>query len=302
MNRRALLAALGAGLAGIAGCSGSPDPEPTMTDASATTATPSAERTRTPPTEPAPPGPAEAATPSSNPLRLLSIDAPSVVEITRPVGYQFTVQNPDDAPHRFEPSASAREGPGEWSVLDRWESVELTPGEVRTFNSATFTSEYLTTERVRIDGLDATFSVEFVERGLPFRESHVDPLGRDVTVERIDLRDNFQYVDGGYERIAEAGEGRTWAMLSVKAINRGPETAEAPRYGGFSIRNGDERYWPLATGHDDTYQPVTLPEDGVASGVVVFNVPDGVSRDRLAPVWSETFEGGEVRVVWTPAS
>lgn len=300
MKRRTVLAGVGVGLAGLAGCAQSQEPEPAPTEAPATTSGGTTARTETPTPAQADSGAEDPPAVDASPLRLLSVAAPTRVEIATNVGYQFTVENPAREPHVYEPATSVRDGTAGWSTLDRWEPVELAAGEVRTFKSSSVTSEYLTTKVVRVDGIGATFGIEFVERRVPFGGTYTDPVDREVVVDGVNVRDSFEYTSDGYERMAEAGGDHQWAMLDVRVMNRVNESIEAPPYDGFSLVHGEETYQPLPTEHDDAYTPVELPRNGGASGVILFKVPEHLASRDVGASWYASFDGGDVGAVWSP--
>lgn len=302
MHRRRLLGALGAGIAGLAGCSGS-NPEPAARSPAPTatpTATPigsPAPTTTGPATRPRPEAP-EPADVDDAPGRLLSIEAPARVQIGDSVRYRFTLENADEEPATFEPTVSARSGSADWSVRDRWEPVDVAPGERHTFVSAPLTSAFLATVELRIDGSGERFDVDFEERRLTFDESYLDPLDREVSVGEIGTRGVYEYADGEYDRIVEAGDGLQWVFVTVGVVNRVSESVGSPEPSEFSLVSGERTYRPVELRSEDGYERRRLPEGSGASGVIGFKAPSSDSRTDFDVRWDASFAGGEVGVLW----
>lgn len=304
MRRRTLLCVLGSGVAGIAGCSGSPSSEPAATS---TAQSPGAAAGPANTAEPTTGGESGAQEPEPSPetptaggLRLLSIEPPEPVQIGEEVDYRFTVENPGEEPSTIEPTVSSRSGGSGWSIHERWDPVELPPGGRHTFGSSPFTSEYLSTVELRIDGFGPTFSAEFTERRLPFSEEFRDPLDREVSIEDLSVHSVYEYESGGYRRVVELGGSSQFVFVTVDVVNRTDESVEAPERVAFSLLADGQSYHPIRMPGGGDYEPEEIPWGARTGGRVAYKTPAGLSRGDFRVAWYDSFEGDDVGVIWTP--
>lgn len=325
MRRRTVLGALGAGLGlpGLAGCTEREPPStgvsPTATaprtptgDAATPTTGMGGQPTSTPGRSPTPterptptaterptPEPARSPSPTAAPFELVSIDAPAGAEIGESIRYRFTVENTGDDARAFETTISTRTEATDWTVLTTWTPGRLAPGERRTFESEPFAREYLSAVTIRIDAFDETFSIAFDDRRLAFSEAYLDPRRREIAVGGFAIRRSYTYTnDRGEERRAEAPEGRQWVFASVSVRNRSQQPVESPGPGSFSLLAGDETYGRVGVRADNRYESTRLPRGERTGGVVAFETPDTFGRADYRIRWHESFENGEVGVVW----
>ena len=303
-----MLCALGAGVAGIAGCSGSPAPEPaadsTPQPSGTTAEAAAASGASTPEGEPDAQTPEEQEsspeTPAGGQVRLYSMEAPGSAQIGEEVDYRFTVENAGDEPAVFEPTASARWEGSEWTAHERWDPVELPPGGRHTFESAPITSEYLSTVELRIDGFGPTVSAEFTEKRLPFSKEYRDPLDREVTIEDLGIHSTYEYESGGYRRVVEPDAGEQYVFVTVDVVNRTEEPADAPPRTEFSLLDRERSYYPHRMPGDGDYEPEEIPWGARTGGRVAYTTQSTLSRDEFRVGWYASFAEGDVGVIWTP--
>ena len=303
MRRRTMLGALGSGIAVLAGCSGGPEAEP----AGAATETTGPGTELAGGAEPSPASteadrPAERTPEEGNAdrLRLLSVEAPPRVQLGEPARYRFTVENPAEAPQTVEPTVNARRGSSGWTGQDGWEPVEVPAGGRHTFESSTFTNEFLETVELRISQFDAVFPVEFVEKQLPLSEGYRDPLGREVAVEDVSVQSSYTYTRDDEYRVVELDGDLTFVFLDVEVVNRTDGSLQAPPRGSFTLMGGDETHYSIPMEGDAGYEARELSWGSRASGRVAFKTPGSLSSDDFRIRWRESFDGGDVGVIWTP--
>lgn len=311
MDRRSILGTLAFGIAGLAGCANE-TPEPTASPTATPTSTPIqatptptavASPTETPPTTEAP-TPTEPPPPTPVPevFRLVSIDAPVRAEIEESVTYRFTVQNTSQETQVIEPTVSTRLNGDAWTVRDRWEPIRIAPGERQTFESIPITSDVLRTVEFRIDGFEDTFWIEFTDKQLPFSSLYRDPLDRDVSVVGLITRQTYSYRTGaGERRIVEAGEGFHWVFVTVTVENKSTRPVATPNRGTFAVLAGGNAYRPVdIRGDEDEYESVRLPRRERYRGRLGFKTPDTFSREQYQVQWRDSFEAGDIGVIWNP--
>jgi len=302
-----MLCVLGTGVAGIAGCSGSPDPEPAAqptSQPSETTAEPKADSDSSTAGDDSgaqaleDESPPEAA--AGGDVRLLSIEPPERAQIDGEVDYRFTVENPGDEPAVVEPTTSARWNGADWTAHERWDPVELPPDGRHTFESSPFTSQYLSTVELRIDGFGPTFSTEFTEKRLPFSAEYSDPLDREVTVDDSSIQSSYEYESGGYRRVVELGSDEQFVFVTVDVVNRTDEPVPAPARTEFSLIDDEESYYPIRMPGDGDYEPAQIPWGARTGGRIAYKTPSRPTRDDFRVGWYASFAEGDVGVIWTP--
>lgn len=317
MERRTLLGWLAAGVGGLAGCADAEisvvttatSASPTTPTATTPTVSPTATVPPQPPSETPTASPTETASPTDAPsptpvpaaISLLSVEAPVRAQLGESVLYRFTVENSGRDTEVFEPTVSVRSGAEDWTVRDRWEPVRLAPGARHTFESVPISRDYLETVEFRVDGLEEAFTIEFVDRQLPFDAVHRDPLDRQLSVVGINARRSYSYRTGGGEtRTIEAGEGLQWVIVIVTVENRSTDPIVTPPRGSFSLLTDREAYQPVRIRDDNQYESVRLPRRETYRGWIGFKTPDGIPRTAFQVRWREAFDGGVIGVVWTP--
>ena len=307
MKRRAALGAIGSGIAVLAGCSGSPDAapdgaatvepstttneSPTTTERSTATATSEPERREAEPV---------AESDDAQDVRLLSIAAPDRVQLGESVRYRFTVENAGEASRTVEPTVESRTGASAWSVHERWEPVELAPGNRHTFESPRFTREYLETVEFRIDGFAPTFSIEFAERELPFERGYRDPAGREVRVNDVTIKSSYEYTSDGLRRLAEVEDGYQFVFVDVEVVNQTDEPIGAPPADEFSLLEGETAHQSVPMAGDAGYEAGELPWGSRTDGLVAYETRASLVVDDVRVGWRTSFDGGDVGVIWTP--
>ena len=304
MRRRTVLGALGSGIAVLAGCSGDPkaDPAGASVPETAVPGTEPAGDTEPSPTSTETDRPAERTPEEENAdqLRLLSVEAPPRVQLGEPARYRFTVENAAEAPRTVEPTVDARWRSSGWTGQDSWGPVEVPAGGRHTFESSTFTNEYLETVELRISGFDAVFPVEFVEKQLPLSEGCRDPLDREVAVEDITFKSSYTYTEDDTYRVVELDGDLQFVFVDVVVVNRTDGSLRAPPRGSFTLMESDETHHSIPMEGDAGYEARELSWGSRASGRVAFKTPGSLSRDDLRIRWRESFDGGDVGVIWTP--
>lgn len=311
MRRRTLLGAVGAGLAGLGGCAGILDDAP-----AGTPSTPRNSRTASPGPETSaglegtPVGTSEparsprertTATPDPGRLRLRAVDAPERVPLGEPARYRFTLENAADEPRVVEPETQTRTGPTAWSRHQRWNAVELPAGARHTFESVAFTRDYLGPVEVRVAGFDPAIEIEFVEPTLRYTQGYDDPLGREVRVDDLAIRSTYTYERDGVRRVVELEAGRQFVFLTVEVVNRTDGPLRTPPREAFRLLEGRRVHFPIETEGDAWYGSTELPWGARTEARIAFETAGSIGADDLRAAWRESFDGGDVGVVWSTA-
>lgn len=303
MHRRALLGAIAAGFGGLAGCGRSSTPQSTARSTappSTTTTTPGMSTdTTTASPESVPETPTESATEGEG-VSLLSVTAPSRLELGETSRYAFTVTNQGDDTRVFEPSVSVRTESSGWTVYEEWEPVELAAEAARTFEGTTPQREFLSSLAFRIDGFGRGFTVDVVERQLSMPDAYRDPYDREISLEGVSVRSVYEYNSDGYRRLVDPGDDRQWAFLTVRVINRVGDEVSAPKPAGFTLRDEDRTYHPQRLPGDGRYTPQRLPAGTGTDGWIPFMTPRNLYPGDVRGRWDASLDGGDIGVVWTP--
>lgn len=308
MDRRTLLGAVGAGLAGVAGCTGSSsEPDPTATEAPGRTTDgpdPASTTTRTEAAE-QPPGddPDDAdrdVAGEETPVRLLSVDPQERAVIGEAVGYTFTVENPTRDPQPIEPMIRVRADGSAWSTRDRLDPVELAAGERRQFEPPGYSSDYLRTVELRVDPFGVSFGTVFTELPREFGQDYTDPLGRRLTVESLDIVGAYEYSVDDTRYVLDAGDDRQWVLVTLAVVNETDDALDAPPLSTFTLTDGDADYRAIPMRGETGYEGGELPWGASTDGRVAFKTPERLTERDLHVEWHAALEGGEVGVRWTP--
>lgn len=152
MNRRRFLRWGTAGIAGVAGCAGldgGDDPAATGTTGTTEGATPTPTATATPTQTP------------TGPLRVVSVDAPSVVDASERYTVEVVVENVGDERAFFESSVERRPTGGtDWERIYSYVSVPVAPGDRTTETVEVVAAPRATTVEYRLPATGTTWTVE----------------------------------------------------------------------------------------------------------------------------------------------
>lgn len=304
MRRRRYLAALGAGASGLlAGCSESGGGQTTAATATPGGTTPSV---------------AEA----------FEVTKRGVTETTRLNEvwvFGFTVRNRTDTARVFRSTISSRIDGGEWRQFDRPLTLDVGPGEAKTWRSPRIKFQFLRSYTYRLDATGTTWSVEVIPLTLDYGLTYTSPVGLQITVGTILFRDEKPRTAGDPTATptstpastatstptptpppptaADTG-GTKWAVVPVEVQNPTDQPRSAPFPQEFTFRANGETYADVPLDRPDLfYRDRALKTGEPLSGNLYYEVPAGLDARDVEFVLQRSYDQrdleGEIEVIWS---
>lgn len=271
MHRRTALAVCGASLASLAGCSDADDPSPS-------TDTPT--DTRTAPADPAA-------------FEFVGVDAPAEVGVATPYEFDARVRNTASETRRFASTLSLRVEGGEWHTFEEEVSTEVDPDSVGTVGASLGVLPYLNNYEVRLDALDATWTVRTVPERLAFGEAYTTPRGISLAV--MGGRFEETYGTGGNQTATTPEPGNRWVIVLLELRNTTGSDKQTPALGSFVLTVGDDRY---PTRLADPRRRVDVGAGTTTRLELPYVVPEETTAENLSVEWRQQYNQGTAAVVW----
>jgi len=287
MRRRAFLGAVG--MAALAGCSNG-------TDSSTPTPTPTATTTST-----------GSGTPE---FEFLGVSMPDTVQLNMPTAFELAVRNVGSAEGTFTSPLEDRMGDGEWRRIGEID-MTLAAGETGRWQSPRFTPRYLTTLHYRLTAVDETWSMKVVPKQLDFGNYYATPTGLYLNALGGTFETEYPTPD---ERTATNGtataeptrtptapddDGNVWLVMRLDVRNRLEESQSTPAAEEFVLEVDGERRSLHQEVAEDPYEGGPLAGQTARRGELIYAVPEGTQARDLTLSWGHSYEGGDVRAVWT---
>lgn len=287
MKRRHFLTST-AGLVALAGCTSNETGNPNQ-QADPTEATPTTDTTTPPTTTTA--APAE--------FELASVNAPETAEIRESASYSFTVKNVGGQTGTFETTIRSREGSGSWIESDPWQET-IDPGQTVRLSSQSFSYDTLTSVDFEITAFNKQFSIQFVGAKQAWGESYTVGDKYSLTAIDVQFKNAYTYEYSGYEYTEKPSDGNKWAFVTFRARNVSNSPQRLPTKYGVALIAGNSQYDYSATGlSQGIYEGGQVQPDIVREGVIIYEVPSGVSKSDLQLTYTETMISGDISVTWT---
>lgn len=282
MRRRAFLAS--AGLAALAGCSNGGE--------SGSTATPTATGTGSPEFE------------------LRAIEAADSTPLNDPTVFAIAVRNTGTGAGTFTSALEQRIDGGEWQTAGELE-MPLAAGETGEWHSPRFALDYLGTIEFRLAAFDETWAIDVVPAEYDFGVRYATPTGLLVNVRGGSFERT--YPTAGNETATNEStataeptptptapaDGQVWAVMRVDVRNRLQEAQSVPEPSTFTLDVGGEERPLRQDVASDPYESGSLAGRTVRRGELVYPVPAGTQARDLRLTWERSYEGGDVKVIWT---
>jgi len=282
MRRRAFLAS--AGLAALAGCSNGGE--------SGSTATPT---------------PTTTGTGSPN-FELVTVEAAESTPLNDPTTFAVAVRNTGTGKGTFTSALEQRVDGGEWQTAGEIE-MPIAAGEAGEWHSPRFTLQYLGTIQFRLAAFDETWSIDVVPAEYDFGVQYATPTGLFVNV----LGGTFEstYPTAGNETATNESTptptptptapdgGGLWAVMRVDVRNRLEEAQPAPDASTFSLDVDGEKRPLRQEVASNPYEGGSLAGRTVRRGELVYPVPADTNVRDLRMTWTQSYDGGDVKVLWT---
>lgn len=305
MKRRQYLASAAVGLGtSVAGCtSGGDGPqEQAQPTATATTTATATESPTESPTPTATESPTDTPEPAS--FELVSFELPEHAEIGAESRFTFTVKNTGEVEGEFSTTVSVTTSEtDEWSTpSDPWTET-IGAGEEFTFESQTWTSQYMRSTTIRLDEFDATKTIQWVSKKLEFDDVYETPEGIELSVYDKETPESYLHEYAGYTYEERAKEGHTWLFVYVRVKNATGSPEYVPTASDFVVVADNSQYDRVyeddVTSEDgDAYEGGDLQPGVVRDGWILYEVPDKYKQAKFSVVWSESYYDGDVAVHW----
>lgn len=279
MKRRVLLASMGAGMAGTAGC--------LTGDSNNAENTPEGDEGT----------PVAVSTPTGKgaEFELLGISASDRAEISKEYTFEITVENTGEQPGVYRAPAKVKTGDDVGYNDMALAMVYLEGGETKTATVAIPPFESVGNADVRFADPKNTWGVNIVGPDLAMGESFpVD--GLQITYESVELRDSVAYDIGGLasEQTYTPNDGGQFAVVVVKveSTEKASWMADAANY--TMVIDGNER----GPHTDAGYNKRSLSEGQTQRVELPYEVPADVAKSDLMFKYSGTRENKYAR--WSP--
>ena len=262
MKRRVLLASMGAGMAGTAGC---------LTGNSNKSENTPKEDVGTP---------IEPATPTGKraEFELTGISATGNAEVGKEYTFEVTVKNTGDQPGVYRAPARVKTGDSVQYKDRAMAMVYVEPGKTKTAAVSLPPFESVGNANVRFATPENTWQVDIVGPDLAMGESfRVD--GFEITYESVEFRDSVTYELGGLsteQTYTPAGGGQfAVVIVKVESVGRSSWMGDADKY--TVVLDGNERS-PYT---DAGYNKRSLSEGQTQRVELPYEVPGDVSKSDL---------------------
>ena len=141
---------------------------------------------------------------------------------------------------------------------------------------------------------------ESQERTLSFGETLELPR-TSITLSDPRTTNAYQWEENGEDKVAEAGEGKQWLVVKVRAENTVDRTVRLPLTLNFKGVRGDTVYHPGRNkSHTQKYIGGKAPAGAVREGEITYLTPRGVSVEEFQVLYTEWRPSDKQRVVWQP--
>lgn len=231
-------------------------------------------------------------------FELASIDAPDTVEISEKSQYSFSVTNTSDQSGTFSTTARTRVEDGSWVETDHWQE-NLEPGQTTRFRSELFWAEYLSSIDVELSAFDEQFSIQFTPAHPDWGDPHVVPGKYELAARQIRFSDRYTWESGATEYEELPSDGNQWAWVEFAAKNTTNESVTLPRKGVFTLASEGRQYtYTPVRGHKHMYEGGDVQAHAVRDGEILYEIPEGLTRENVSLTYSETSSAGEIAVYW----
>ncbi len=111
----------------------------------------------------------------------------------------------------------------------------------------------------------------------------------------------YRWREGGEDRVAEAGEGKQWLVVKIRAENTTDRTVRLPLTLNFKGVRGDVVYHPGRNKSlPEKYVGGKVPAGAVREGEITYLTPADVAIEEFHVLYEEWRPSDKQRVVWQP--
>jgi hypothetical protein len=136
------------------------------------------------------------------------------------------------------------------------------------------------------------------EQTLSFGETLELP-STSITLSKPRTTDAYQWAKEGEDRVAEAGEGKQWLVVKIRAENTTDRTVRLPLTLNFKGVRGDTVYHPGRNkSKSQKYIGGKAPAGEVREGEITYLTPQDVGIEEFEVLYTEWRPSDKQRVVW----
>ncbi|WP_324758576.1 DUF4352 domain-containing protein [Haloarcula sp. GH36] len=226
--------------------------------------------------------------------------APDQIEIGETLGVTVSVTNTGGKAGSATVSVGAQPQNETMTRSTDEFSISLQPGESITKDITLGSFPYLGTLELMLNDERIGTTVDVVGKQLSLGGSYVTPKEVKLEAEAIELIDSYTYDSGDNTYTHSASDGSQFALVTFRSKNHGSQPIDVPELFEIYLLDSRNQYESGSYRQEtDEYDGGTLFSGAVKRGIILYEIPDSVTKSDLRVAWTGNYAEGDVAIRWS---